>query len=227
MRPLATALCLALASSVLGPTASAQETIDLGVIKDDDIRVVQKLLYPKANRTELGLHVGVMPFDAYVTNATGQVSFNQHFNERLSLSVIGGGGYGFKTSVYKKLESPAYGVAPYAYRYLASVLAGIEWAPLYAKMSFNGRKVIHYDVYLAARAGVTFEQSVIDGGGSALGPTVSPGIGSRMFLSRRLALRAEFRDDLMLQRRQLTDTTAFKQNANLTLGMTLLSGGGE
>jgi len=223
MRPVMTALCLTLASALVTPEASAQETIDLGVIKDEDITVVQKLLYPKEGRMELGLHLGVMPFDAYVTNAHGQLSFNQHLSERFSLSVLAGGGTGFKTSVYKKLESPAYGVAPYAYRYLA----GVEWAPIYAKMSFNGRKVVHYDVYLAGRLGVTFEQSIIEGGGSALGPTLSPGIGSRLFLSRSTALKAEFRDDLMLQRRSLTETTAFKQNASVTVGFTLLTGGKE
>jgi len=228
MRPLASALCFAVLSALaVSSPASAQETIDLGVIKDEDVTVVQKLLYPKANRSEFGLHVGVMPFDAYVTNAVGQVSFNQHLSETFSISVLGGGGYGFKTAVYRQLESPAYGVAPYAYRYLAGVLAGVEWAPVYAKLSFNGNRVIHYDVYLAGRAGVTLEQSVIAGGGSALGPTLSPGIGTRLFLSRSAALRAEFRDDLMLQRRQLTETTAFKQNANVTLGLTLLSGGSE
>jgi outer membrane beta-barrel protein len=220
-------LTAALAALLVGPTASAQETIDLGVIRDDDITVVQKLLYPKEGRAEIGVHAGVMPFDAYVTNAVAQLSYNQHLSERLSISVMGGGGYGFKTAVYKKLESPAYGVAPYAYRYLGGALGGIEWAPIYAKMNVNGSRVIHFDTYLAARAGVTLESSLIAGGGTALSPTLSPGLGSRLFLSKSTALRAEFRDDLMLQKRSLTNETAFKQNANVTLGLTFLTGGGE
>lgn len=218
-------LASALVALMVAPTASAQETIDLGVIRNEDITVVQKLLYPKAERTEFGLHAALMPFDAYVTNVGAQLSFNQHFNEKVSLSVIAGGGYGFKTAVYNKLESPAYGVAPYAYRYLGGALAGIEWAPIYAKMNVNGAKVVHFDTYLTARAGVTLEQSVINGGGTAIAPTLSPGIGSRLFLSKGAALRAEFRDDLMLQRRTLTNSTALKQNANITVGVTFFGGG--
>ena len=37
--------------------AWAQDPVDIGVIKESDIVVVQKLLYPKAGRTEFGLYV--------------------------------------------------------------------------------------------------------------------------------------------------------------------------
>ncbi len=207
----------------LASTAHASETIDLGVIKQEDVRVVQKLLYPKEGRAEIGLHLGVMPFDAYVTSPNVQLSYNQHLSDTLSVSVMAGGGYSFKTSVYKKLESPAYGVAPYAYRYLASALGGVEWAPVYAKMNVNNR-IIHFDAYLAGRAGVTLESSILPGGGTPIAPTLSPGIGLRLFLNQGTALRTELRDDLMLQSRALTGNMAFKQNANVTVGLTFLSG---
>lgn len=212
----------ALAGLLLAPAAHAQETIDLGVIKQEDVRVVQKLLYPKDGRSEFGLHLGIMPFDAYVTSPNVQISFNQHFTDTLSFSVMAGGGYSFKTSVYKRLESPAYGVAPYAYRYLASGIAGIEWAPVYAKMNVS-QKIIHFDAYLAGRAGVTLETSILPGGGTPIAPTVSPAAGMRLFVSPVSALRLELRDDLMLQSRALTSTMEFKQNANLTLGFTMLT----
>ncbi len=214
----------ALAGLLLAPAAHAQETIDLGVIKQEDVRVVQKLLYPKDGRAEFGLHLGIMPFDAYVTSPNVQLSFNQHLSDTLSVSVMAGGGYSFKTSVYKRLESPAYGVAPYAYRYLGSALGGVEWAPVYAKMNVSNT-IIHFDAYLAGRAGVTLESSILPGGGTPIAPTLSPGVGLRLFLSKGSALRLEMRDDLMLQSRALTSTMEFKQNANLTLGYTLLTGG--
>lgn len=218
-------LALAMATAVALPSiAQASETIDLGVIKQEDVRVVQKLLYPKSGRTEIGAHLGIMPFDAYVTTPNVQVSFNQHLSDTLSVSVVGGGGYSFKTSVYRKLESPSYGVAPYAYRYLGSVLGGVEWAPIYAKMNVNQR-IIHFDAYLAGRAGVTIETSILPSGGTPIAPTLSPGLGMRLFLSPSMALRTEIRDDLMLQARTLTNSTAFKQNANVTLGITILTGG--
>jgi outer membrane beta-barrel protein len=217
---------LLLAGLVAAPSvAAAQETIDIGVIRNDDITVVQKMLYPKQERWELGFHVGMMPFDAYLFTPNGQISFNHHFTDTLSLSVVAGGGYGLKNATFKELESPAYGAAPYAYRYLGSVLAGVEWAPVYAKMNLNGARVVHYDVYLAGRAGVSNEQSVIplDEGGISVGPTLSPGIGARLWLAERSALRIELRDDLQIQRRSVTASTHLKQNANISLGFSILS----
>ena len=201
--------------------AAATETIDLGVIRDEDIKVVQKKLYATGGRTEFGVHAGWMPFDAYVTTPNVQGSFDLHLSDTLGFSVVGGAGYSFKTGTYKKLESPAYGVAPYAFRYLGGALAGVQWAPVYAKMSV-GRRIYHYDIYLAARAGVTVETSLLPEGGTPIAPTLSPAIGSRLFLSRTWALRTELRDDMMIQARPLTESTAFKQNVNITVGLTLL-----
>lgn len=203
--------------------ASAQDAVDIGVIREEDITVVQKLLYPKDGRTEVGVHVGVMPFDAYLTTPNAQLSFTQHLSERTALSVIGGAGYGFKTPVYRKLESPAFGVAPYAYRYLGSVLGGLEYSPVYAKLNWNGRRVVHFDVYGAVRGGLTVESSVIPTGGLAFAPTASPGIGTRVFLGRATALRLELRDDLLIEYRPLTESVEFKQNANVTLGLLVMS----
>ena len=203
--------------------AAAQDPVDIGVIKNSDVSVVQKLLYPKKDRTEMGVHLGVMPFHELITTPNIQLSYDMHRSETFSLGAVIGGGYGFKNSVYRALESPKYGVAVDAYRYLASALVGVQWAPVYAKANFNGSRVIHYDVYGTARAGATFEQSVIPAGGFAVAPTVSLGLGSRFFMGERAALRIELRDDALIETRGLTDTTHLKQNVNLTVGYTLLS----
>ncbi len=213
-----------LVMATLGSTPGfAQETVDIGIIRDEDIAVVQKLLYPKDGRAEVAVALGVMPFDAYLTTPNAQLSYVQHLSESFGLSVVAGGGWGFKTQVYRTLESPTYGVAPYAYRYLGSVLAGIEWSPIYAKLNLNGARVIHFDIYAPLRVGLTVEQSVIPSGGMAFGPTLSPGIGARLFLGKATAVKVELRDDLLIERRELTQSTEFKQNANVTLGLAFLS----
>lgn len=204
-------------------SASATEPVDIGLIRDTDIAVVQKLLYPKDGRSELGLHLGVMPFDAYLTTPNVQLSYDQHLSERVGLSVVAGGGWGFKTQVYRTLESPAYGVAPYAYRYLGSALGGVEWSPVYGKLNWNGGRISHFDLYVAGRAGLSVESSVIPTGGMAFAPTLSPGLGARVFVGDNTALRVELRDDLLLEYRSLTQAFAFKQNANVTVGLTVLS----
>src|SRR5690606_11705268 len=121
----------------------AAETVDIGVLRNEDITVVQHLLYPKTRRTEFGVHLGYVGFDAYVKSPNVQLSFARHLDEQLAISVVAGGGYGFKTSAYRELESPTYGVAPYAYRYLGSVLAGVEYAPVYAKLNLDGARIVH------------------------------------------------------------------------------------
>lgn len=212
-----------LAGLLFAAPALAAETVDIGVLRNEDINVVQGLLYPKNDRSEFGLHLGYMAFDAYVKTPNVQVSYAKHFNETFALSFIGGAGYGFKTAAYRELLSPTYGVAPYAYRYLGSFLGGIEYAPIYAKLNLNGARVIHFDVYGTLRAGLTVEQSVLPDGTLAFGPTLSPGIGTRLFMGQGTALHVAFRDDLLIERRSLTQSTEFKQNANVTVGLTFLS----
>ena len=218
-RSLAAALVVALTA----PPAWAQDPLELGVIRNDDIHVVQKLAYPKDDRTEIGVHLGVMPFDPYLTTPNAQLSFNTHFNELTSFSLVAGGGYGFKTGVAKTLESPTYGVVPYEYRYLGGVLAGIEYAPIYAKMNLNGAKVVHFDIYGAARGGVNLGMSILPDNAIGINPTISPALGTRFFAGPNTAVRVEVRDDLMLERRSITESWHFKQSGNVTVGLTFLS----
>jgi outer membrane beta-barrel protein len=204
--------------------ARAQDPVDIGVIQESDVVVVQKLLYPKAGRTEFGLYAGVMPWDVYTLTPTVQVSVDLHRTEDFSFGGVVGVGYGFKSHAYRELETQ-HGVAPYAYRYLGSALVGVGWAPIYAKMNLDGARIVHFDVFGNARAGVTFEQSLIPEGGSPFSPTLSAAIGTRIFLGDFTTLRLEMRDDLHLQRRRLTDSFALNQNAMLLVGLTALTGG--
>lgn len=203
--------------------ASAQETLDLGRITDDDITVVQKILHPKEGRTEFGVHLGVMPFDPFLVTPNLQVSFEKHTSERLALSVLVGGGYGLQNATSRTLNSPTYGVTPYAYRYLGSALVGANWSPIYAKANLNGARVVHFDVYGVLRGGVTLERSIVPDGSFAVAPTLSPGVGTRFWWKPNLALRVEIRDDILLERRALTQSWHIKQNAGVTLGVTFLS----
>lgn len=207
----------ALFSSTL---AFAQETVDVGVLKNRDISVVQNVMFPMSHRLEVGGHLGWMPFDPLVTAPNLQISIDKHFNEHVALSVLVGGGYGFKTLKYAALEGPAYGIAPYAFGYLASALVGAEWTPIYAKMNLGGAKVVHYNIYGDLRGGATLERSVIPGGGITGAPTVSVAVGSRFWAQKNLAVRLELRDDLMVEYRKLTSDWNFKQNAGITLGVT-------
>lgn len=219
MRKLVTLLLLLGAPSL----AAAQETIDLGVLKQSDISVVQKLLYPKEGRSELGLHLGWMPFDPYTTTPVAALSYGSFMSETLGWEVTAGGGYGLKNHTYRELEGPAYGVSPDAYRYLASLLADVQWSPIYAKMNVMNRGVVHHDVYLLGGLGGTLEQAVQPDHTFAFAPTLGLGLGVRLFLPKNMAIRVQLRDDLLVESRAKTETTYLKQNVGVTIGLMQLS----
>lgn len=224
MNPVCTRfLAAAVATLACTAPALAQDPVDIGVIQDSDVRVVQDLLHPKDGRSEFGIHLGVMPFDAYLTTPNAQLSFDLHTSESLALSVLVGGGYGLPNATLTELQGPAYNVSPDAYRYLASALVGVQWSPIYAKMNLNGARVIHYDVYFALRGGGALEQSILPDGGTTFAPGGSVGVGTRFFSGERMTFRAELHDDILIEPRQLTGNVFIKQNVNLMLGVTFLS----
>ena len=72
----------------------------------------------------------------------------------------------------------------------AAALLGVEWSPIYAKLNWNGGRILHFDVYLGLRVGASVESSVIPDGGLVIAPTGSPAIGGRFTLSRAVAVRS-------------------------------------
>lgn len=221
LRPLLAAAAVLAASS----PAFAQETLDVGVLKDSDISVVQKLLYPKEDALELGFAAGWMPFDPYSTTPMGSVRVAKHFSEYLGVEVDLSGGYGLESATYKELGSEAYGIRPDAYRYLGSITADVQWSPIYAKLNWQGNKVIHHDIYGLAGVGGTLEQAMMPDGTMAFAPAVSLGAGMRFFLKSGDALRFQVRDDLNLQFREKTEAVQgwfLKQNVSLTVGYSIM-----
>lgn len=207
--------------ALLVESALAQEPVDVGVVRQSDVRVVQRLLYPKDGRTELGLHVGWMPFDALLTTPNLAFGFTKHTSEELGIGAWGQAGYGLANGRLRELE--LYNVTAEAYRFLASVGAGVEWSPIYAKMTTNGQHVWHHDVFLVGRGGASLGSSIIPGGGVAVAPMVELGVGARVFTSDSTALRIGLTDAILLERRKLTDATYLTQHVNLTVGISALS----
>lgn len=210
---------------LLASVALAQDPVDIGVIKNEDIRVVQRVLYTKEDRLELGAHLGIMPFDGKTFSPQLALSGAMHFSEFVGAEVQLAGGYGLKTAEYKQDE--ALGLARESYRYLGSFQADIQYTPIYAKMNLGGRKILHHDVYFLAGLGATIEQSVFPSADLSVAPTLPFGIGTRVWLSNKLALRAELRDNAMVEYRKQSDGWYFKQNPALTIGLATYMGGGS
>lgn len=202
---------------LLASVALASDPVDIGVIKNEDIRVVQKVLYTKEGRLELGAHLGILPFDTSTFAPQLALTAASHFSESFGIEAQLGGGYGLKTAQYSQAE--AIGVAPEAYRYLASVEVDAQYTPIYAKMNLGGRHILHNDVYLLAGVGGSLEQSVFPSADLTFAPTIPVGIGTRVWVSDKLAIRGELRDNIMVEYRKQSAGWYFKQNAAVTVGI--------
>ena len=158
-------LCTA-ASALLGAPALAQDDttlatpLDLGVLQQSEMHVVQKMLYSKEGKSEVSVTAGLVPFDPYTTAPKAQLTFGRHLSESLGWEIQLGLGWGLKSRTYRELDSAAYGKVPEAYRYLASLTAGVQISPIYAKMAWQGEKIYHHDIYIPVVAGLTFERLV-------------------------------------------------------------------
>lgn len=197
----------------------AEDPVDLGVLKNSELRVVQKVLYTKEDRLEVGVHLGLLPFDGATVAPQLAGTGTFHFSERTAAEVHVGGGYGFKNSYYALLEGERYGVAIEAYRYLASVTADLQWAPVYAKLNLGNGRILHHDVYLLGGAGATLEQSVFPSADIVVAPGLAVGLGTRIFVGPDTAVRFEIRDNVMYESRVQSQTSGIKQNVALSVGI--------
>jgi outer membrane beta-barrel protein len=216
---------LALAADVTRDVA--KDTLDIGVLKNSEVKVVQKMLYRKEGALELDAMLAVMPFDGYTITPQLALSGTKHFSDTFAVEVQVGGGYGLENAVYTELAGPTYGVAVEAYRYLASAEADVQYTLAYAKMNLGGKKVVHHDVYVLAGAGATLEQSLLPPGDVTVSPTLPVGVGTRIYLSKTALMRLELRDSMLVEYRSQSDTWGFKQNVGIGIGLSLMSGGSK
>lgn len=210
----------------LGTQAHAQSAVDVGVIKNEDVKIVQKLLYPKADRLEMGGHLAFMPFDAFTFTPAAALTVAKHIREDLGFEGVLMGGYSLKNTRYTELEGPAYGVSPDAYRFLGSVMVDAQYSPIYAKMNVAGQRIFHHDIFFTGGLGATIEQAMQPDNSLAIAPTLGLGVGARVFTGGGYALRFQLRDDILREKRAKTADTQgwfIKQNVSLVIGVSKLS----
>lgn len=210
--------------------ALAADPVDLGVLKNSDLKVVQRRLYTQEDRLELGAHLALMPFDLITLTPALQITGGYHLSESVGIEGRLGGGYGFATAFYNALGVD--GTLPEAYRYLGSVDASFQWTPVYGKIALVGKRIIHSDLYLSIGGGLTVQQAMIPSDNQADGSGNDPAVylitpsatfpiavGSHFFLSENAALRLELRDSMLIEHRIQTDTTWFRQSLQVSAGI--------
>ena len=72
---------------LLAPQAQATDPVDLGLLRNSELQVVQRRLHPVEDRTEMGVFLGVLPFDPYTIAPKFQLTYGHHLSQTLGWEV--------------------------------------------------------------------------------------------------------------------------------------------
>lgn len=198
---------------------------EVGVLRQQDVHVVQKQLFTKAGRAEVGFNLSGTWFDPYVVGIQGGFDLNLHKSEQAAFHLEVQGGWGFGNQHHAELTNDVFDVSlgTDARRILVGAAGGIQLSPIYAKFSLAGKKVVHNDIYFFIGAAGFLGQGVEPGIG--LTPLVGPslGIGARIWINPKTTLRFDLKDHITIEKRAFSGGVAPVNNLVFTVGVSALT----
>lgn len=208
MRHLKTIAILAAVLVCLPAHASKPRHGKKGDELSDRIPAVSGALFLKAGRHELTPIFDLSLADAFRQKLMVGLAYSYHFSEvwavtgRFSYTVLSHG-----AGAAKVCPTPEQCGAPTAAELntLPGNLTmqgdvGIEFSPIYGKVSLIAEKVLHFDVYLTLGGGVTGYGLIKNGAdASGMSPSLLAGVGQRYFIDSWLAVRLELLDTVYFQ----------------------------
>jgi len=243
MRILPVLLCAALlvptpAEAAKRKTTKKKETTkevkveEVGILANDDVRVVQKMKYVKAGNHEVGFMLTAQPWDAYTGGAMLGFDLTLNATENIGVEIMVQGGYGWPNGHYRDVSflgtnvgGELTGLAADARRQLVGGSVNVVWSPIYAKLAWGTQAVVHFDVYgILGAHGYLNQQLDVDGTfGGNFGPSI--GLGMKFFLSEKVALKFDVRDHISLETRKYTGRFTARNNFQVGLGLAFYVGG--
>lgn len=236
--PIATimALCLALpatASAAKRKTAKTTKTEkrevkveEVGMLRNEDVRVVQKNLFVKKGYHEVGFLLSTTPLDTYVAGLMLGADITLNATERIGVNFLVQGGYGWGNGHWQDvtfLGNSAGGnltsLGADAARNLFGGGISLVWSPIYGKFAWGTRGVVHFDIY-AILGGHGYLTQLVDAGGglSGLGgPTA--GIGVKFQMNQTAALKIDFRDNISIEQRTYTGRIKARSSWQIGVGI--------
>lgn len=214
---------------VLAMSLPAWAADDLALARRRGIEVVAHKLYPKERRFEVGLLAGVIPNDAFFRYFPLGLRLSHHFGERIAAELQ----FSYLLSTDTELrsflqENDADLDARSRDRQQLRVDASANWSPLYGKFA-AGKRIFHLEGYLLAGGGIV--RTFVDPDReslkkSSIAPEGAFGLGLRVFLSKRISLRLEYRQYVYLRPTPASGVDAgLGTPSELTLGASALLGG--
>jgi outer membrane beta-barrel protein len=181
------------------------------------VAAVQDRLY-RLNH-ELSLGIGVMPADAFYKGYFAGVGYTYHFNDFFAWQV-GRGSYNYnvKTSLRRQLERD-FGVVPTATAFEDEVQwmvgSDVMLKPIYGKLSFFNRKVLHFEAYMLG--GATIFKLNTEGG---FRPAANVGLGMRFFNTQTLSFRLDVTNNFLFTGPRVVNVPTIQLATALNFGAT-------
>jgi outer membrane beta-barrel protein len=195
---------LALLAAAPG-AAAAQSKADAF---EGKIPPVSGQLFRKAGRVELTASGNLSLNDAFYTKYFAGLKAGYHFTETLSADLEATGGTAVKTDS-AVVCTPSTGCNPADEVGMRQVPGRIRWilgaqaawAPIYGKLDVLSEQVGHFDLSVLGGVDLVAHDEVLSSADAQLGPPKTKtslgghiGVGSRLFVSERWAVRLEFKD---------------------------------
>ncbi len=197
---------------------------EVGVLKYEDVAVVQKILYPHTGRTELGFHLGGHFFDPYAVGFIAGFDMTHFFKETGGLHVQICGGYGGPNQHHQDLTSNIFSDVGYTLgndgrRILAGVTVAAELIPAYAKYNFFGKRVFHNDLYVLLGGTFYLGHGLLESSREGTRLRVIPGpmvgVGFRVFTGPKMNISIDIRDCISFEARAFSQTLGVRNNVIL------------
>jgi outer membrane beta-barrel protein len=146
------------AAPVAAPNAEAVDISDLEQDywrpNKDELEVVQNRRFEKKGRFELAAHFGLLQGEDFENSSSLGVSGTYNLS---NMWFVEASHHRFSSSDNDFLRSlrTQYGFTPNYNREVNQSAVQLGWVPIYAKFSLLGKKISHFEMYLAAGPGIT------------------------------------------------------------------------
>lgn len=176
-------------------TLTDEETEGTGLTLQDRIKAVSRKVFIKEGRFELSPFGGVSTNDAFYLRWNAGARASYHLIDSFSIDV-GGAGIVSQQLDAVRVVGRAQSAVPDEANLFGYADAGVTFSPVYGKVSLMSEWIIHFDGFVSGGLGAVFSSNQ-----DLVHPTMEVGVGSRVFLTRWLVLRADLRDYIYPQTR--------------------------
>jgi outer membrane beta-barrel protein len=172
-------------------TAGAGGEVDISDVQnqywkshDKEFEVIQNKQYTKQGRLELTPLFGLYQRVDFQDTKTLGGSLAYHFTETMGAEFMSYSMYSSDSHVVSRFkEQFGTGVSFNPEHYFAGL--SFLWTPIYAKFSFLGKKISHFDMYVAPGGGIMKTNTNR--------ATMSLGVGEKFWITPKWNLRVEYR----------------------------------